>query len=66
MHEILNNEEIKSSLIEDLLRITKVKGYKGLIFKFHILHQKMRVFLDFGRRLLSVFNNENLLIFIML
>ena len=67
MHEILNNEEIKSSLIEDLLRITKVKGYKGINFQVpYITPEDREFFLDFGRRLLSVFNNENLLIFITL
>lgn len=64
-HEILNNEEIKLTLIEDLLRLTKVKGYKGVNFYIpYISLADRELFLEFGRRVLSVFNSENLLVFI--
>ncbi len=64
-HEILNSQELMSTLIEDLLRMVRKKGYYGInIDLLYIYPTDRSAFLEFGQRLLSMFNEENFYVFI--
>ena len=66
-HNILNNQEIQSHLIDNTLSMLKLKGYYGLYLGFQqILPEDLHLYVDFIATVTNLMNQEGFEVFVSL